>query len=266
MSLLNDALKRAKIEALEREAASKGEYGLPTVPERAKRARWLLLLAGVVIGVVVLALIGAGIGWMVARSTLNPGQTAEVSSSSTRSAVGSPAATQAPEPDGATETTGAGETTGNGLSPDTQANGQDRQQTSQRQEAVPPSSTENRGASIGGRSQAASASQQPPTEDRNRSVLPGEVDSESAVQTPTGPSAQPSAQLQDGASFVQTLDTGDQRLELQGIAFRSGTSVAIINGIMLSAEDMVGGFQVIAIERERVQLQGRGVTVYLALR
>ena len=250
MSLLNDALKRAKLEALEREASEKDGYGLPTVAQPTRQRAWLPLLAGVVIGMVVLALVGAGIGWMLADLKQQP-------------ASHSPSETLEPAPMSPSATSDTAEGDGQPVE-STDAEGQDRtggKQDRASNQPVPASAARNQTTNSDltpGRLSPVNPSQSP------AATVQGDQPSSVELSEPAK-SDPPIATLDDGASYSKTLQAGDQQLELQGIAFRRGTSVAIINGVMLSAEDMVGGFVVVAIEPDRVQLQGRGVTVYLSL-
>ncbi len=248
MSLLNDALKRAKLEALEREAAGQTDYGMPTLPAGASRRG--PGLPAILAAIVLLAVLGVVIGWLLGRVTASPdaqpdpadaaravevGPTAAQIDSQVTAAPGDEQSASAVDPAAPTNATGG---------------------TSTRQEDVPVTEVAD------------------PVESATSASPPGiAVETVPAEQSASGrpvvevspPAATEDSSPRDGTTYVRVLEQRGQRLELQGIAYRGGTSVAIINDLMVSRDDMVGGFRVVAIEPDRVQLQGGGVTFYLAL-
>lgn len=242
MSLLNDALRRAKLEALERETEGSGDYGLPTPgrPGRRRSVVWPLVL---IAAIVLLAGIGATVGWLLARAGSSGGAAATSSQSE-------PPATAGPTP--ATSTTAD---VPEGANSERAEIGDDRRPGADERASEPqPQAAEDAGMAA----TETTPIERAPVETTPRQTDEG--DSPRAVESPAG-----TAPLTDGATYVRSLDLDGRQLALQGIAYQGGSSVAIINGLMVGPEDMIEGFQVVSIEPERVQLQGRGVTVYLAL-
>lgn len=244
MSLLNDALKRAKLEALEREAAHRADYGLPTV--RASRPRRWVGVVGVLLGLVLLALVGVGIGWLAARGAERE-QAVEVQSAAATSGE----ATGPAEPRGE-----AAPQDGESAPPPQSSAAREHEVGLEPDSTQPTDGSPDQGQPGPGRAGDNAVSESPAPDQR-----------QAAEHAPPAGADAPSTspRLTDGASYVRALEFDGGGLELQGIAFKDGSSVAIINGLMVAPEDMVSGFLVVAIEPERVQLQGRGVTIYLAL-
>lgn len=248
MSLLNDALKRAKLEALERETEGRGDYGLPTPGGRGRR-RSLVWPFVLIAGVVVLAGIGATLGWLLARAG-SGGETAAGGGTERPTATSRAETPSAAEPTPSPQSAGAEddrrvETTDR--TSETRALGTGDPDMST-EETTPPETTPVEAA---------------PVETNAVDTSPRQAGDSDSTTTPASPAG--ASTLTDGATYVRSLDVGALRLDLQGIAYQGGSSVAIINGLMVGPEDMIEGFRIIAIEPERVQLQGRGVTVYLAL-
>ena len=246
MSLLNDALKRAKLEALEREATGKSNYGMPTLPSDAGGRR--ISVPAILVAIVLLAALGVLIGWLLGRVTTST-SSEPVPGGSGQLTVEALPATIESDPSGAVE---VGDADGAADAPVATTHTED--------EAAVDSSQV-----VAARPEAARVE---PTTGAASSGAGTEVEVQSAPDA-AAEAAQPEAGTRlsptDGATYVRVLEQRGQRLELQGIAFRGGTSVAIINDLMVSRDDMVEGFLVVAIEPDRVQLQSGGVTFYVAL-
>lgn len=243
MSLLNDALKRAKLEALEREADGRADYGLPTPRERHKASPARRL--GLIVAVLGLAAAGGLLGWLLARAGSD----------------GLPAKTEPAR----------SETSGQPAVPPIKAPTVGDSQVESGRSAPTGDVASGAGSDDGGRNSSPStAGTVPPTAETEAAGEDTAVEPGGEEPSQDAPPAMPNASagapaLADGASFVRVFEIDGTRLELQGIAFQGGSSVAIINDLMVSVEDMVGGFEVVGIEPERVQLQGRGLTLYVTL-
>src|SRR5262249_36977633 len=73
--------------------------------------------------------------------------------------------------------------------------------------------------------------------------------------------------LADGRVFVGEVAVPDGgRIALEGIVYSETNPVALINGKVLPPGSVVEEFTIIAIQPDRVALNGRGVTIYLALK
>jgi len=94
------------------------------------------------------------------------------------------------------------------------------------------------------------------------------------VQTPSLPSPAPSTSaapagdfggLVDGKVYVGEVPIpGGGSVKINGIAFSQDQPVAVLDGRLMGPGESVGGFTLVAIESGRVKLQGHGATVYLS--
>jgi hypothetical protein len=94
---------------------------------------------------------------------------------------------------------------------------------------------------------------------------PGPVDpSRPSGSDPAAATDSGFAGIEDGAEvYILEADLGDVRLELDFIVFRADDPFAEINGIEVHLGGTVGGFRVKAIERDRVRLSDGRRTVVL---
>ncbi len=240
MSLLNDALKRAKLEAIERQAEEKGILPVPATVTSTRRRRFPWLAVSV--GLLVIAMLGAGVVWWLARS----GAAGDSGPSEP-----TPERYTTPETRGeersSLDSVDREEIDRDGVATDAPAESQATIDTSE-----PPTSQ------LESSSAAASDNEPISTDDLSQGQEPIE-EARIAVPPPQR------LQLEDGQTFVGSLDFDGGRLALSGIVYSGSNSVAVINGAPVGAEETVEGFLVVAVEREKIQLQGHGVTVYLAL-
>jgi hypothetical protein len=94
------------------------------------------------------------------------------------------------------------------------------------------------------------------------------------VQTPSAPSPAPPAPaapagdspgLVDGKVYIGEVPVpGGGSVKINGIAFSQDQPVAVLDGRVMGPGESVGGFTLVAIESGRVKLQGHGATVYLS--
>jgi hypothetical protein len=84
--------------------------------------------------------------------------------------------------------------------------------------------------------------------------------------TPSNPApAGDSGSLVDGRVYVGEVPIpGGGSVKLNGIAFSQDQPVAVLDGRLMGPGEIVGGFTLVAIESGRVKLQGHGATVYLS--
>ena len=89
----------------------------------------------------------------------------------------------------------------------------------------------------------------------------------SAAPQPSGPSeAAVAAGLENGKTFVREMPVpGGGKLTLNGIAF-SENPVALFTDKVVSPGEEIQGFKVSKVEAGRVELQGHGVTVYVTVK
>ncbi|MDQ2869998.1 MAG: hypothetical protein M3S32_04595 [Acidobacteriota bacterium] len=102
----------------------------------------------------------------------------------------------------------------------------------------------------------ASSSPRVPAPSRSRTLLPGETPP--AVRRPVPPGTKVAAGV-----FVAPDGT---RIELGGIVFSEANPVALLNGRVLPVGGVVGGMTIVAIEENRIELEGEGTRVFLSLR
>jgi hypothetical protein len=84
--------------------------------------------------------------------------------------------------------------------------------------------------------------------------------------TPAPPSA-PAGGLEDGKVYTGEVPVpGGGSVKLNGIAYSQDLPVAVLDGRVMGPGEAIQGFTVLAIESNRVKLQGYGATVYLSPR
>jgi hypothetical protein len=84
-------------------------------------------------------------------------------------------------------------------------------------------------------------------------------------QAPAAPAPEASGDLTDAKVYVAELPVpGDEPVKLNGIAFSQDQPVAVLDGRVMGPGETIKGFTIISIESGRVKLQGHGTTVYLA--
>ncbi len=268
MSLIDEALKRARQEAAQQDAARRGAaqpwMPMPLAPLPARR------LPVAAIGAIALALllVGGGTVWLLGRGAPSP---ATPSPAPPRlAAVSTPGA---PAPAAAAPALPAP----NGPS--------DRRDQSDRSQAVaaPPEAT--RRATVDERASQRrdvasnqTAAPRPARDRRADRAETGEPARESSSATRSSTESRIAAKTaearpkletaapEDGSSHVRevALPNG-HKLELRGIAFSDTQPVVLINGKVLSPGEAVEGYTVAAIEQGRVTLKGGTGTLYLTL-
>ncbi|MGH9399082.1 MAG: hypothetical protein ACRD00_01845 [Thermoanaerobaculia bacterium] len=81
------------------------------------------------------------------------------------------------------------------------------------------------------------------------------------------PSDRPAPALVNGRTYVGSAVLPDgARIELGGIVYSESNATAVVNGRIVGAGSYVEGFAVVRIEPTRVQLEGNGLTIFLALK
>jgi hypothetical protein len=220
MSLIDEALKRAELEAARRDGLRSGAY--PWVPEHhTKRRRpWALVAAVIAAGMV-----AGGVMWLSKRPA--PVQSSESKVQGLRSKVQSP-----PSPEFQTI-----------------------------EVAPPPRSLPSKApaeereiASSKGREEPKRSAPKPPAD---------------AARVRAAPDAQPrpAPVAADTRTYVGEVTAPDgAKIELGGIVYSESNPVALINGKVLGPGATVEEFTIVSIQPDRVELRGRGITMYLALK
>jgi hypothetical protein len=224
MSLIDEALKRAELEAARRDGLKGGAY--PWVPEHhTKRRRRSAVVAAVVITA---GIVAGGVMWLsrqpapvqrpkskVQRSPSQELHTVEV----------------APPPRGLPSRVSAG----NGETASSKGRGEAKR-------PAPKSRTE--------------AGHVPTAPDaKPRPASAASTDSKAA----RGPA--------DAKTYVGEVTVPEgAKIELGGIVFSETNPVALINGKVLGPGAVVEEFTIVSIQPDRVELRGRGITMFLVLK
>jgi len=228
MSLIDEALKRAELEAARRDGLKGGAY--PWVPEHApkRRRRWAIVLAVVVcVGVV-----AGSVMWLSTRPAPVQGPRSKVQSSP-------------PSPP--------------------------RQEVATVEVAPPPrglpsrvSAGDGETASSKGSGESKRPAPKPPADAAHVRTAPDAEPRPASAASTDGKAARGSA---DAKTYVGEVTVPDgAKIELGGIVFSESNPVALINGKVLGPGAVVEEFTIVSIQPDRVELRGRGITMFLALK
>jgi len=241
MSLIDDALKRAREEAARQDEALRREKRpwIPPPPEKLRSAGMPVVLAAAS----AVVLLGAAAWWVTRNrgATPRPGNGASAPrvpaspiSAAPRTAHPPPVleTVEVPPPAGA------------------------RPRTPEPSAAAPASAADASPTAPAPRARRASpapAAAPPPQAGSAAAPAPERASRGSAA-----------AALRDGSTFVRVADLpSGEKIELGGIVWSDTNPVAVIGGQLLSPGARIGDFQIVRIEENRVTLYGRGVTIYL---
>jgi hypothetical protein len=90
---------------------------------------------------------------------------------------------------------------------------------------------------------------------------------EAPAPQPAPPPPAPAGGLEEGKVYNGEVPIpGGGQVKLNGIAYSQDHPVVVLDGRVMGPGESVGGFTIVAIESGRVKLQGHGATVYLAPR
>ena len=269
MSLINDALKKARFDADRQEAVNRGNLydAAPShVPAR-KRARVALAIGTLIAAVVLVTQIQRLATQEVPSSDSAGSETAEgaVQSSAPRQAGAARTADRGAEPSLDVAVLPAEP------EPKEEAPVAEQRPRHARQERSPDP--------LGAARRRSSALPEP--------IPAAAVESESVEPIPVRPSSRPDRQNRqiparpggrsqdepraidslDGKSFLKKVRMpGGANLELSGIAWSDVHPVAVISGSIVGVGDFVDGFKVVKIEPNSVELQGEDSTFSIRLR
>jgi len=257
MSLISDALKKARQEAARQDSLRQGvPYAVGSVEPPARRNPLLPLFAGLGAGCLAAGILFA-VAYMAGWGPFGkPAPEARVAET-----VVPPVGVQASEPVAlppaavVTETT---ETT----PPPVQAAPQETPSTAPAPEEPQPQiemrpTVPAEPPAVRPESQATPPPVPAPAEER---PAPAPV-----PQAPAAPAPEDSGDLTDAKVYVAELPVpGDEPVKLNGIAFSQDQPVAVLDGRVMGPGETIKGFTIISIESGRVKLQGHGTTVFLA--
>ena len=221
MSLIDEALKRAELEAARRDGLRGGAY--PWVPEHMPRRRrgWGLIAAAVV----GLGLAVAGAVWLVGRPAPVQGPKSEVQSSPSQKFE---TVEVAPAPVGLPS-------------------------------RVVPRADDDANAKAGKEARRPT----PPFDTARARIAPAREPGAASAAAEN----KPARGLADGQTYAGKVTLPDgPKIELEGIVFSETNPVALINGKVLPPGGVVEEFTIVSIKSDRVELNGRGVTIFVTLK
>ena len=297
MSLINDALRKARQEAAEREAEEKGVAYRPPRAHLPERSRMGL---GVVLGLI-FGFLGAFAGaYLLLRPATTPAPAqevvqaapspgAEAASVSEPAQAASPSTEAAPTSSEASPETASENAPENGPAPAAAAAPQPTQPSAVASPPPPQQSTSSSPADVTATTEpsatAVSASpelSEAPVEATSPATSPAPPASQpAAVVASIGADATPSeseedlprikppehvGQVEDTNEFVLEADLGDIQLTLDFIVWVPGRPFAQINGRQVEEGQLVEDLLVEKIERERVTLRGANGRLILRVR
>jgi hypothetical protein len=258
MSLISDALKRARQEAARQDSLRQGvPYAMGVADPPVRRAPWISLLAGLGAGCILAAAVFAlafFAGWGPFHKPTVETRTAEIPTAATpqppvTEPVSAPAALPA-------------------VPPQEQA----APAPAPKPAPEPPSVVEERRPAPPVETPPVVIRRTPPEVVPTTPAPVAEVERPApapvpAAPTPTVPAAPAgnSGELTEGQVYTGEVPVpGGGSLKLNGIVFSQDHPIAVLDGRVMGPGESVQGFTVVAIESGRVKLQGHGTTVYLA--
>ncbi|HTG32387.1 MAG TPA: hypothetical protein VLB76_05610 [Thermoanaerobaculia bacterium] len=258
MSLISDALKRARQEAARQDSLRQGvPYAMGVADPPVRRTPWISLLAGLGAGCILAAAVFAlafFAGWGPSRKPAVETRTAEIpAAAAPQSPSAAPVAAPVVEP-AALPIAPPQEKTAPAPPPKPVPEPprviEERRPTPQI-EVTPP------------------VVRRPPPETVPAAPAPApapttEVERPAPAPVPAAP-AENSGSLVEGQVYTGEVPVpGGGSLKLNGIVFSQDHPIAVLDGRVMGPGESVQGFTVVAIESGRVKLQGHGTTVYLS--
>jgi hypothetical protein len=231
VSLIDEALKRAELEAARRDGLRTGAS--PWVMEnRARRSRWPILAGAVVL------LAAAGVAFWLARR---------------------PSAVESPKP----------------AAPETSAQSKIQNPKSkidmETVEVPPPPAAiqpkdPRRPESPAPAAKSEPATPRPARVAEKRPAAPAEERPNAPASAPAAESRNPRG-LANGRTYVGEVAIPEGgKIVLEGIVWSEANPVVLINGKVLPPGGIVEEFTVVSIQPDRIELKGRGITIFLALK
>ncbi|HET9208805.1 MAG TPA: hypothetical protein VFR03_00320 [Thermoanaerobaculia bacterium] len=263
MSLISDALKKARQEAARQDSLQPGlPYAVGAATAPAPRAPWITLLAGLGAGCLLAAAVFAVAffgGWgpfhkpaaqtQVAASPAAPTPAAPAPQPETAPSPKPVAVVEKPAPKPVAEPP---KREPEPVRPAPQA------QTPPKVTAPPRLAPEPVPAPPPVK---AAPSPQPAAE----TSAPAPTPAQTAPAPAAPPQSAPEGGLTEGSTYTGELPVpGGGSVKLNGIVYSPDHPIAVLDGRVMGPGENVQGFTVVAIESGRVKLQGHGATVYLS--
>jgi hypothetical protein len=247
MSLISDALKKARQEAARQDSLRQGvPYAVGPVDSPDRRRTLVPLLAGLAVG----AVLAGGVAGFVYFTDREPAAAEEV-----RVAEAAPPAVVQEVP----ETAPAPEATAPPVVPTLPPVVTEPPPAV----TIPPERVPEAAAPV----PPPAAQPQPDPEIRLEPSQPSVPQPEEPSPIPGEPIPVAPPPAQESKSFVEDVPVpGGGTLRLNGIAFSTVSPVAVIDGKVVGPGEVVQGFTVVEIQQNRVKLEGHGETVYVSLK
>jgi hypothetical protein len=265
MSLISDALKKARQEAARQDSLRQGTPYAMGAAEAPSRAPWITLLAGLGVGCILAAAFFAlafFAGWGPFRKAAPPAPASRVAAATPAPVPPAPAASapEAPAPAATIVETPAAPAVS--ATPPAAILKPSPPAVPRLETPAPPVP---RPAPM-----AAAPSPLPveavPDPTPNTAPVPTAPAPEAPAPQPAASAAAPGG-LEEGKVYTGEVPVpGGGLVKLNGIAYSQDHPVAVLDGRVMGPGESVGGFTIVAIESGRVKLQGHGATVYLAPR
>jgi cytoskeletal protein RodZ len=270
LSLIDEALKRARVDAARTDVGPRGgPYPwLPTQLAGARRSRRALLTGLLAGGLGVALLLGVAVFVWLPRRQSPANAAPEPAAAQVPPAVSAP---EAPAPGEAAEQATAGSTRpraalGSSVAASERVaddgGGRRGGAAASIAAAAPPAvaATDPHPPAAPPRAAAAIASR---PEDGSEISQPPAASPPATPRPEAAPSAAPPPE--EGKEYVRSAELPAGRLVLSGIAYSETQPVAVLNGRIVGPGEIIAGFTVVKIQPDRVLLRGAGVNIVLLL-
>jgi hypothetical protein len=245
MSLIDEALKRAELEAARRDGLRGGPYPWILEKQPRKGRRWTRFVG---IAVVAAAAVGAAV-WLLRKPAEVPGPSSQVPGSA-------------------------------GAAPESKIQNPKSKIEMETVEVPPPPKSQPLRAPAAGKTEPKAEKSDSPLP-RSPSAAAEGSQSRSATEAPArssspaeprsgGPATKPNPPargLADGRTYageVQLPEGGT--IALEGIVYSETNPVALINGKVLPPGGVVEEFSIVSIREDRVELRKQGLTIFITLK
>jgi hypothetical protein len=260
MSLISDALKKARAEAARQDSLRQGmPYAIGVADAPARRTPWISLLAGLGAGCILAAAVFAVAffaGWGPFHKPAVETQVAAAPMAPVPAAPAPQAPAPAPVPAPVVQTPAPAALPVAPVEAPPAAVKPVPQTAPQAAPQIAPQPI--------ARNPAPETAPAPPAS----ALAPVPAPAAPVEATPSQPAPAPSSSssgLTEGNTYVGELPVpGGGSVKLNGIVFSPDHPIAVLDGRVMAPGEIVQGFTVVAIESGRVKLQGHGATVYLS--
>ena len=263
MSLISDALKKARQEAARQDSLRPGlPYAVGAVDTRPQRAPWISLLAGLGAGCLLAAAIFAMAffgGWGPFHKPV--AQTQVAAASATPSPAAPAPQPVAPPPSQPAVQESLPKTVAVVEAPAPKPAPEPPKPKSEPEAVRPAPQPQTPPAVAIVPHPAPETTPQPAVE----APAPAPAPVQAAPAPAAPPQSAPEGGLVEGNTYTGELPVpGGGSVKLNGIVYSPDHPIAVLDGRVMGPGENVQGFTVVAIESGRVKLQGHGATVYLS--